>query len=283
MTSCTGTRMASSAGRRTGSSATRWRSPTPSRPTSCGAGGSIRRGIVHVRRQVKLIGPHQVFGPPKYGRVRDVPLSESVKGYLAAYLAKWPVREISLPWRSHHAKRVTATLMATTRERTVINRSYFNSHVWKPALREAGVLVSRENGTHALRHFFASALLDGGESIRAVSEYLGHADPGFTLRVYTHLMPGECRADAQDHRRRVRPSGRCHIHVTGGGLRPDDAGRRCGHLPWSGRSHEQAFGVRNRQIRCRNTARTPTGAGGAASRRPRGSACTPPRSPAGRR
>ena len=42
---------------------------------------------------------------------------------------------------------------------------------------------------HALRHFFASALLDGGESIRAVSEYLGHADPGFTLRTYTHLMP----------------------------------------------------------------------------------------------
>jgi integrase len=22
-----------------------------------------------------------------------------------------------------------------------------------------------------------------------VSEHLGHADPGFTLRVYTHLMP----------------------------------------------------------------------------------------------
>jgi integrase len=40
-----------------------------------------------------------------------------------------------------------------------------------------------------LRHFYASALLDGGESIRAVSEYLGHADPGFTLRTYTHLMP----------------------------------------------------------------------------------------------
>jgi integrase len=80
-------------------------------------------------------------------------------------------------------------LMATTRERTVINRSYFNSRVWKPALRGAGVPVTRANGTHALRHFYASALLDGGESIRAVSEYLGHADPGFTLRTYTHLMP----------------------------------------------------------------------------------------------
>jgi integrase len=42
---------------------------------------------------------------------------------------------------------------------------------------------------HALRHFYASVLLDGGESIKALSEYLGHSDPGFTLRTYTHLMP----------------------------------------------------------------------------------------------
>ena len=41
---------------------------------------------------------------------------------------------------------------------------------------------------YALRHFVASALLDGGESIKALSEYLGHTDPGFTLRTYTHLM-----------------------------------------------------------------------------------------------
>ncbi|MGB3762211.1 MAG: tyrosine-type recombinase/integrase, partial [Ornithinimicrobium sp.] len=44
-------------------------------------------------------------------------------------------------------------------------------------------------GMHALRHWYASVLLDAGESIRAVSEYLGHSDPGFTLRTYTHLMP----------------------------------------------------------------------------------------------
>lgn len=42
---------------------------------------------------------------------------------------------------------------------------------------------------HALRHFYASVLLDAGESVRALASYLGHADPGFTLRVYTHLMP----------------------------------------------------------------------------------------------
>ncbi|WP_049558122.1 tyrosine-type recombinase/integrase [Nonomuraea sp. SBT364] len=47
----------------------------------------------------------------------------------------------------------------------------------------------REHGIHALRHFYASVLLDGGENIKALSQYLGHHDPGFTLRTYTHLMP----------------------------------------------------------------------------------------------
>ena len=42
----------------------------------------------------------------------------------------------------------------------------------------------------ALRHFFASTALHEGETIRTVSEYLGHADPGFTLRTYTRLMEG---------------------------------------------------------------------------------------------
>lgn len=42
---------------------------------------------------------------------------------------------------------------------------------------------------HALHHFYASALIDVGESASAVAEYLGHADPGFTLGVYAHLFP----------------------------------------------------------------------------------------------
>lgn len=75
------------------------------------------------------------------------------------------------------------------RERTALQRNYVNSKVWKPALRTAGLPDTRENGMHALRHFYASVLLDGGESVRALAEYLGHTDPGFTLRTYTHLLP----------------------------------------------------------------------------------------------
>ena len=52
----------------------------------------------------------------------------------------------------------------------------------------AGVEPTRYNGMQALQHFYASVLIDAGESVRAVAEYLGHSDPGFTLRVYTHLF-----------------------------------------------------------------------------------------------
>jgi integrase len=41
---------------------------------------------------------------------------------------------------------------------------------------------------HKLRHTFASMLVACGEDPASVMHQLGHTDPGFTLRVYTHLM-----------------------------------------------------------------------------------------------
>jgi len=40
---------------------------------------------------------------------------------------------------------------------------------------------------HGLRHTFASILIAQGESVKLVQELLGHYDPGFTLRTYTHV------------------------------------------------------------------------------------------------
>jgi integrase len=41
---------------------------------------------------------------------------------------------------------------------------------------------------HGLRHTFASILVALGEDPRYVMGQLGHTDPAFTLRLYTHSM-----------------------------------------------------------------------------------------------
>ena len=65
-----------------------------------------------------------------------------------------------------------------------------------PTNSAASTPISCDSSALALRHFYASVLLDAGENIKALSTYLGHSDPGFALRVYTHLMP------SSDHRAR---------------------------------------------------------------------------------
>lgn len=134
----------------------------------------LRRRVL-VRQQVKIVNGRPVIAPPKGGKTREVPLPDAVAEGISERVRRFPDRR--------------SGLVFVTRERGLLVRTYYNRHIWKPALRSAGVDPTRQNGMHALRHFYASVLLDAGESIRALADYLGHADPGFTLRVYTHLMP----------------------------------------------------------------------------------------------
>ncbi|WP_143539435.1 integrase [Saccharopolyspora spinosa] len=74
--------------------------------------------------------------------------------------------------------------------------------MWKPALSAVGVIpkpvkgkrgrkryaTDRESGMHALRHFYASVTLADCVNIKELGEYLGHHDPGFTLRTYAHML-----------------------------------------------------------------------------------------------
>ncbi|MCE7081554.1 site-specific integrase [Streptomyces sp. ST2-7A] len=159
----------------------------------------FEEGVIHVVRQVKLIGARMVFAPPKGGKLRDVPLPDTVSRALATHITHRPPAEVALPWKTPDGPMEKALLLFYSRERKALNRNYINGFLWKPALVSAGVIPervpgrtferSREHGMHALRHYYASVLLDAGENIKALAEYLGHSDPGFTLRTYTHLMP----------------------------------------------------------------------------------------------
>ena len=179
-----------------------------------GAGCGLRQGEVfglaedaidgdgrtlHVVRQIKHVEGRPVFALPKGGKKRDVPQPGSVGAALRAHMDACKPVEITLPWDVPEGPKVSAWLIFTAEQGGMVWRSNFNGKEWKPALAAAGLIPeadddgkyesAREHGMHALRHFYASALLDAGENIKAVSEYMGHADPALTLRVYAHLMP----------------------------------------------------------------------------------------------
>lgn len=172
---------------------------------SIGAGCGLRQGeilglstddidhdglVVHVRRQIRTIERRLVFALPKGGKTRVVPLSPGVSGRISDHTRDHQPTDTTLPWDNPDGQPVTAPLLITGDGGRLYSGDLFNKVVWQGAFRSAGIdYRKRADGMHALRHFFASTLLSQGVSIKELAAYLGHSDPGFTLRTYTHLVP----------------------------------------------------------------------------------------------
>ena len=76
-----------------------------------------------------------------------------------------------------------------------VNYSNFYTRHWKPAIRAAGLPDTLT--PHALRHGAASLLLNEGVPITVTSRYLGHANPGITMKVYAHVLDGTSHVAAE--------------------------------------------------------------------------------------
>jgi integrase len=180
--------------------AERWRIVIP-----IGAGLGLRQGeilglssddideaamIVHVRRQLRTVERTLVFALPKGNKTRTVPLSPGMLAEIREHLTEHPPVTVTLPWRKPAGELVTAKLLATGDDGRLYSGDLFTKTVWEGAFRSAEIKRTKQiDGMHALRHFYASTLLAQGVSIKELATYLGHSDPGFTLRVYTHLVP----------------------------------------------------------------------------------------------
>jgi integrase len=121
---------------------------------------------VHVRVQIRLhMTVHPVYAPPKGGKDRHVPLPAQVSLPLAAQLEQFPAVAVTLPWLEPGGKPHTEELIFTGDKGGALNRAAFNTKIWGPARRRAGVPDGKDAdaaGMHQLRHYYASSLIRGG-------------------------------------------------------------------------------------------------------------------------
>jgi integrase len=127
------------------------------------------RRTVKVERQLLQSGE---FGLPKTEKSRRVvPVGQVVIDALAAHLAMYP---------SH------GPLFTDQLDNRLTYRQW--KMQWAQVRRATGLT---NETTHDLRHFAASALISGGASVKQVQTFLGHASAAITLKVYSHMWPGD--------------------------------------------------------------------------------------------
>lgn len=130
----------------------------------------LRRTVTVVRQvdDQRRIGPLKT--PSSY---RTIPLPASVGLELSKHLAAAGLAG------------ATSGPVFRSEDGGPVYRDTFEA-VWRKAATKAKVPTLR---IHDLRHAYASALINAGESVKVVQKRLGHASAVVTLNVYGHLWP----------------------------------------------------------------------------------------------
>jgi integrase len=142
---------------------------------------------LRVEQQVVSVsgGGEPFIGPPKTASsVRTVPLPAIVGEQLAQHFKVFGLDQ-----------RDERRLVFTNERDEPIRRTHF-AEAFRRAVRSAGL----PDGTrfHELRHYYASLLIQHGESVKVVQSRLGHASAAETLDTYSHLWP-----DSEDRTRQA--------------------------------------------------------------------------------
>jgi integrase len=127
------------------------------------------RRTIRVERQRSQSG--ELTPPKPKSSARTVPVGQTVIDALAAYLEA--------------EERHTGPPFVNALGRPLTYRQ------WKPLWKTGAEAARAEATAHSLRHFYASALIFGGASVKAAQTVLGHASAVVTLRTNAHLWPGD--------------------------------------------------------------------------------------------
>lgn len=141
----------------------------------------FERKSIAITRQLVKIKPAVIFGPPKNGRPRVIPLGAESLELLRRHKADQAARRLLLgtSYKDHglvFAREFGDPLLMNN----LGQRSYAR------IIKAAGV---RSIKFHGMRHTCATLMLKQNVPVKVVSERLGHKRIEITLDVYTHALP----------------------------------------------------------------------------------------------
>jgi integrase len=145
----------------------------------------LERGMLHVRQTVIALRGHAAFSQPKTPRSRrSAALLDPVTLALREHKRRQNTQRLALgaTWQDHDL--VFCTGLGTPIKPDKRKRDYDR------LVALAGVPRIR---IHDVRHTFTTHALAHGANVKAVSETIGHADVGITLRTYAHVLPEQRR------------------------------------------------------------------------------------------
>jgi integrase len=116
---------------------------------------------------------------------RDIPLSQGMAARLLAH-RRDTYRGSQSPVFASGAG--TELLPANVYRRTLSPTAIDLGHVVEVAGPDGRPRSRSTVSFHTFRHTCASMLFEDGRNVKQVAEWLGHTDPGFTLRTYVHLL-----------------------------------------------------------------------------------------------
>ena len=142
--------------------------------------------------------PAVLFVKGKGGRERLVPLTPAAKAALAAWLE---IRDAAEAAARAQGAAPSRWLFPSRGAAGHLTRHRFHGLIKEIAVA-AGISPAKVT-PHALRHAFATHLLEGGADLRAIQTLLGHADIS-TTEIYTHVVEERLRELVETHHPLVR-------------------------------------------------------------------------------
>lgn len=123
---------------------------------------------------------------PKSNKSRRVDMSQQLTETLRALLTDRKTETLRKGWTA------MPPTVIVSQAGTILDPDNFRKRAWAQLLAKSGL---RAIGLHALRHTFASLLIQQGAPLAYVQAQMGHSSIRVTVDTYGHLIPGGNRAE----------------------------------------------------------------------------------------